>query len=126
MTVVTTPVTQTVEVATRYAMDAGMRPRTNLRSGGPGRPIYRGSLQLVVDAPGRNSAFGAVYIGARSGRIVRGCITFGNNGPTRHYTGARAVLAALRALAALQTNLGCYCPACCGAVATVVVQGVGG
>jgi hypothetical protein len=109
----TAPVTRTVEVVTRHAMAAGLRPYTSLRNGGPGRPVYRGQLMLVVNGSGHDSVFGAIFIGARSGKVLRSTLRFGNDGPTRRYVGPRDVLAALRSLASNVPGR-CQCPECHG------------
>lgn len=91
-------ITKTVELITRYAMAAGLAPHTML-VGPQRRRAYRGVVELFVNGPGQESPFGTVRIGARSGKVLGGCIRFGNHGRVEHYAGARAVLAALRTLA---------------------------
>jgi hypothetical protein len=103
--------TRTVDLVTRYAMRAGLAPHTSLTSGGPGRPTYRGTLVMILNGRGESSPLGTVTIGARTGRVLRATLSYGNNGPTWTYAGGMQVLAALRALAAgRRSDVGTPCP----------------
>lgn len=84
-----------------YAMDAGLAPHTYLEYG---RPVTRGAVRVIIDGTGMDSPFGVFYVGAQTGRVLRGSITYGNEGPRKHYTGARAMQAALRTLANRNTD----------------------
>ncbi len=93
----TTPITATVEQITAAAMTAGLAPHTYLRS-------PRSVREVTLNSRTTDGAFGTVVIGARTGRVLRADLTYGNTGPTVHFRGGRAVLRALRVLAAQHTG----------------------
>jgi hypothetical protein len=66
-------------------------------------PIYQLAPRverMYLNGSGWDGAFGIVEIGQASGRVLRGWIKYGNEGPKRHYRNATALRHALRALAA--------------------------
>jgi hypothetical protein len=62
------------------AEQLGLRPKLDPTA-------YRGSWRVTFSGTGEWSGFGGLYIGARTGRILRASLTFGNDGPTRRYKG---------------------------------------
>uniref|UniRef100_UPI003F497DB8 hypothetical protein n=1 Tax=Pseudonocardia sp. CA-138482 TaxID=3240023 RepID=UPI003F497DB8 len=84
------PVTATVARIARLAMDAGLNPYTRLG-------VHRGGLEMLLDArDGEDSAFGVVVIGARTGRVLRGFIQYGNEGRKVSFSDGRALVRELR------------------------------
>ena len=80
-----------VTARTIAALDAkGLRPMVT-------RP-YRGSVEVAFSGPLSTSPFGAVVVGAETGRILRASVTYGNAGRTVRITGAPAVAATIKAL----------------------------
>lgn len=75
----------------KLAEQAGLRPHWG--------ETYRGVRELLLNGEGVRSPFGTVRVGARSGRVLRAQIVYGNGGPVRNYAGARQVRAALKSLA---------------------------
>jgi hypothetical protein len=90
------PCTGGTEQLVTLATTAGLRPHVQVDQ--DGRTIYRGTYTIIVNGTGEHSPFGGIVVGATTGRVLRGSITYGNDGPTRRYRGARQVLAAIRAL----------------------------
>jgi hypothetical protein len=70
---------------------AGLRPQW--------RRAYRGVCTLALNGEGTDTVFGAVQVGARSGRVLRGQFIHGNGGPVENASGAVAVRRALAAVA---------------------------
>lgn len=75
----------------RLAEKAGLRPKWC--------DPYRNVRAIALNGEGVNAPFGTVQVGVNSGKVLRAEITYGNSGPTKHYSGAREVQAALKALA---------------------------
>ena len=44
--------------------------------------IYRGSVRVMLNGTGEWSGFGALIVGARSGKLIRASLTFGTDGGT--------------------------------------------
>jgi hypothetical protein len=84
---ITTTVTDQI---VKLAEQAGLNPYWR----GP----YKSCNELVLMGSGDRAPMGAVYVGVNSGKVLRASITYGNDGPTRKFTGAREVQAALREL----------------------------
>ncbi len=85
--VVMTRVTaQVVALAARLGLDPQVRD------------AYRGAVEVHINGHGADSPFGMITVGARSGRILRASIRYGNNGANRTYTGAVEVRQALLVL----------------------------
>ena len=57
---------------------------------------YRGSHAVILDGRGPWAGFGALYIGARSGKVLRAVLTWGNTGPTTRHVGYRSVAVMLQ------------------------------
>jgi hypothetical protein len=71
-----------------------------------GADSYRGAYRVILNGRGGTwTGFGAIFIGASSGRILRASLTFGNDGQTVRYTGHRGAQAMLRAYAAYMGDL---------------------
>lgn len=62
------------------------------------QPAYRGVTTITLNGEGAGGVFGVIQVGARSGRILRGELIYGTDGPRRRYVGAVAVRTALKAL----------------------------
>lgn len=62
---------------TAHAIRAGLKPQPE--------GVTRGSYRIVVDAGGRDGLFGCIYVGARTGRILRAFLMHGNNGVERRH-----------------------------------------
>jgi hypothetical protein len=78
------------------AAAAGLRPHL-------GQPvIYCGAYRVLVNAEGVDGLFGAVYVGARTGRILRAYLTHGNHGQEKRYDKVAAVRTVIQSWAALQ------------------------
>ena len=60
------------------------------------RPSYRGSHAVILDGRGSWAGFGALYIGARSGKVLRAVLTWGTTGPTTRHAGYRSVAGMLQ------------------------------
>jgi hypothetical protein len=74
------------------AEKAGLRPAW--------QPAYRGVTTIALNGEGPSGVFGSIHVGSRSGRVLRAELVHGNGGPTRTYTGAVEVRAALKTLSA--------------------------
>jgi hypothetical protein len=85
-----TPTSVTVQIL-KLATEAGLNPTV--------RKPYRGVIEVHLNGPTCDSAFGVIRIGTRSGRVLRAILRHGNDGDAQQYGGAVAVRAALRALA---------------------------
>lgn len=75
----------------KLAEQAGLNPYWR----GP----YKSCNELILMGSDARSPMGVVYVGVNSGKVLRAEITYGNDGPTKKYTGAREVQTALRELA---------------------------
>jgi hypothetical protein len=98
-----------------YAEAAGLRPTVQVDR--DGRTTYAGTYKILLNGEGVDSPFGGILVGAKTGRILRGSLTFGNGGPTRTYLNATEVLSALRGLAVMPAatpaaGTPCDCKAC--------------
>lgn len=75
--------------ATRRIVDmlaeAGLDPQFTLSGPKP----YRGAVTIVFDESGANGTFGAMEIGAHSGRILRTTIYYGNDSDAQRLKGYR-------------------------------------
>lgn len=69
------------------AEQAGLAPHLD-EDGAAGRD---GVARVVVSGPRASSLFGAIYISARTGAVLRANLTHGNHGVERRYTGAGEV-----------------------------------
>jgi hypothetical protein len=93
-TQITATVTATVERIAAAATTAGLKPHTRAQA-------YRGVVEMLFDDEcGPDGTFGHVEIGARSGRVLRGFIRFGNDGEHIEFTDGRHAARVLRALPA--------------------------
>jgi hypothetical protein len=76
----------------KAAVKAGLSPNTGIRP-------YRGAIEIHLDAKnGPESTFGAVTVGVRTGRVLRGFIRTGNDGTTTRYNTGAEMLRALHNL----------------------------
>lgn len=80
------PATRVTRQLVSQAQTAGLRPHV--------QPPYRGSYQVYLDAGGIDGLFGALVVGASTGRILRAYFTRGNYGVERRYDidGARILI----------------------------------
>ena len=81
-----------LDTVSRLAVRAGLCPAMRIKP-------YRGAREMFLNGPGREGAFGAVEVGARTGRVLRAVVTVGWDGPTVRATGYLQVRALLRRLA---------------------------
>ena len=88
----TTVTAQIIDLADR----AGLRPRID-RYG-----VRHGIYRVMINAPGRDGLFGAIYVGAKTGRILRANLTHGNAGQEKRYNGVAEVRAVIKSWAALE------------------------
>jgi hypothetical protein len=88
----TTTVTRQVVA---LAAAGGLQPRVD----GPGP--RQGRVRIIVNGPGPDAIFGAIYVGAQTGRILHAVLTHGNSGQEKRYdtiADLRAVLTSWLAL----------------------------
>ena len=76
------------------AKAAGLRPKIE--------PERRRSYRIVVDAPGTDGLFGAVTVGAETGRILYAHLTHGNDGQERRYDAVAEIRSVFKSWAALR------------------------
>ena len=76
------------------ALAAGLRMEASVLDAENNRHV-----RVFVDGPYAHSPFGVLYIGARSGKVLRGWFKNGNDGPKRRYVGATEIREALLTLA---------------------------
>jgi hypothetical protein len=76
----------------------GLRPRAD--EDGP----RHGRVRIVVNGPGADAIFGAIYVGARTGRILHAVLTHGNHGEEKRYDDVASVRAVLTSWLALQRS----------------------
>jgi len=87
------------------AEQGGLRPRADEDSPRHGR------VRIVVNGPGPDAIFGAIYVGARTGRILHAVLTHGNYGEEKRYDDVASVRAVLTSWLALQRNTSAAHPA---------------
>ncbi len=56
----------------------------------------RGRVRIVVNGPGQDALFGAIYVGAQTGRVLHAVLTHGNNGQEKRYDGVASIRAVLK------------------------------
>lgn len=98
MTTPPAPFTAAAQRLVNRAEQLGLRPEV--------RPAYRGIVQVALNGCGPESGFGALYIGARSGKVSRLVLRWDND-DARHtldvrHRGYLAARAALEAYASVK------------------------
>ncbi len=61
------------------AATGGLRPRVDGAEARPGR------VRIILNGPGRDAIFGAIYVGRKTGRILHAILTHGNGGEEKRY-----------------------------------------
>lgn len=93
------PATRATRQVIALADRAGLRPHPD-----PSPPRH-GRYRVLVDSGGRRDClFGAIYIGARTGRILRAWLTHGSQGQERRYDTVADIRAVIRSWAALHRD----------------------
>jgi hypothetical protein len=91
------PATRVTRQVIALALAAGLNPRLDTAAPRHGR--YR----VIVDSGGRRDClFGAIYIGARTGRIRHAHLTHGRWGQERRYDTVAEIRAVIQSWAALR------------------------
>jgi hypothetical protein len=88
--------TTVTEQIMKLAEQAGLRPIWRGR--------YGGIREILLNAPGEAGVFGVIEVGARSGKVLRATLHYGNGGRTQKLTGAVEVRAVLKELAEEATD----------------------
>jgi hypothetical protein len=57
----------------------GLRPHVD--EAGP----RQGRVSIILNGPGRDAIFGAIYVGEKTGRILHAMLTHGNGGEEKRY-----------------------------------------
>ncbi len=83
----TTAVTRRVVA---LAAAGGLRPHVD--GSGP----RQGRVTIIVNGPGRDAIFGAIYVGAKTGRILHAMLTHGNGGQEMRYDSVADIRAVLQ------------------------------
>jgi hypothetical protein len=81
---------------------AGLRPHY----GPDGAKPYRGATTIIIDEGGRAGVFGAVLVGARTGKILRAVICYGNDADPLRLDGYEAVRRNISSLLTLKRSVG--------------------
>lgn len=77
------------------AAAGGLRPHVD-RAG-----CRHGRVTIILNGPGRDAIFGAIYVGGKTGRVLHALLTHGNGGEEKRYDNVadiRVVLASWLAL----------------------------
>ncbi len=61
------------------AAAGGLRPQVD--GAGP----RQGRVRIILNGPGRDAIFGAIYVGRKTGRILHAILTHGNGGEEKRY-----------------------------------------
>jgi hypothetical protein len=80
----------------KLAEAGGLHPRI----GGTGH----GAVQIVLDGHGRDALFGAIYVGTRTGRVLRAYLTHGNHGIERKHVKVAEIRTVLKSWAAIHRD----------------------
>lgn len=77
------------------AAAGGLRPQVDAAG------LSHGRVRIILNGPGRDAIFGAIYVGGKTGRILHAMLTHGNGGEEKRYdrvADIRAVLSSWLAL----------------------------
>jgi len=63
-------------------------------------------MRIILNGPGRDAIFGAIYVGVKTGRVLHAMLTHGNEGEEKRYNSVADIRAVLMSWLALYRSTG--------------------